>query len=171
MDETVWQDLVEPLVKTAQNKGVAAIITDYTRILGRVGADGFQLGQDIDALREAIQKYTPKIMVGAANVKSRHNALMIGELQPDYVMFGKPGGDTRPEPHPKNLDLGNWWASMVEIPAIVLGGNHIRSVVDVANTGAEFVALGAAIFSSQENSHEYQRWCGSKYTPRKSIAR
>jgi len=152
IDEATWQSLIEPLVKIAQNLGVAAILTEYTRTAGRLGADGFQMGQDIDVLREAIQKYTPKMMVGAANIKSRHNALMIGELQPDYIMFGKPGGDIRPEPHPKNIDLGRWWTALVEIPVIVLGGNEVKSVIEVANTGAEFVALGAAIFSSQKNN-------------------
>jgi len=91
-------------------------------------------------------------MVGAGNVKTRHNALVIGELQPDYVMFGKPGGDIRPEPHPKNLVLGQWWSSLVEIPCIVLGGTDLESAITVAETGAEFVALSSAIFAPQENS-------------------
>ncbi len=154
MEEAPWQEAVEPLVKLAQSMGVATILTDYTRTAGRVGADGFQLGQDADAIREAIDKFSPKLMVGAGNIKTRHNALVIGELQPDYIMFGKPGGDIRPEPHPKNLDLASWWAAMVEIPVIVLGGSDTRSVLDVAKTGAEFVALGAAIFSPQKEAEK-----------------
>ncbi|MEE9314812.1 MAG: thiamine phosphate synthase [Rhizobiaceae bacterium] len=151
MDEAQWQPLVEPLVEMAQKSGTAAIVTDYSRTAGRIGADGFQTGQDPTEVGEAIEKYTPKMMVGAGNVKTRHTALVIGELQPDYLMFGKPGGDTREEPHPKNVELGGWWAAMVEIPAIVLGGTAIESVVEVAKSGAEFVALGTAIFAPQDN--------------------
>ena len=147
LDESVFQKMVAPLVAAAQGADVAAVIADHSRVAGRVSADGLQLGQDANALSEAIGKFSPSIMVGAANVKTRHNALVIGELRPDYVMFGKPDGDIRPEPHPKNLDLGNWWSQMVEIPCIVMGGSALESVVDVAQSGAEFVALRSAIFA------------------------
>ena len=147
LEESAFQDVVEPLVKVAQANGVAAVVAEQTRIAGRVGADGLQLGQDPAGLAEAIDKFSPGLMIGAANVKTRHNALTIGELRPDYLMFGKPGGDIRPEPHPKNLDLGQWWSQMVEIPCIVMGGTELESVLAVAQSGAEFVALGNAIFA------------------------
>ena len=147
MEEAAFQSRVEPLIQVAQKNHIAAIVADDSRTAGRVGADGLQLGQDAETLREALAKFSPRMMVGAGNVKTRHTALVLGEMQPDYVMFGKLGGDFRPEPHPKNLDLGHWWSAMVEIPCIVLGGNAVRSVVNVARSGAEFVALGDAIFS------------------------
>ena len=92
LEESTFQDVVEPLVKATQDCGVAAIVADQSRIAGRVGADGLQLGQDPAALEDAIDKFLPGLMVvGAGNVKTRHNALTIGELRPDYLMFGKPG--------------------------------------------------------------------------------
>jgi len=118
--------------------------------------DGLQLGQDPVALRDAIDRFSPQMMVGAGNVKTRHNALVLGELQPDYLMFGKPGGDTRPEPHPKNLALGQWWSTIVEIPCIVLGGNTIDSVIVTAQSGSDFVALGSAIFAPNEDAKNDQ---------------
>ncbi len=148
LDESAFQARAEPIVAAAQAAGIAAIIDGETRVAARVGADGIQFGQDPDVIRDAIDKYSPKMMVGAANVKTRHTALVIGENQPDYVMFGKPGGDIRAEPHPKNLQLGSWWSAMIEIPCIVLGGSHIDSVSAVAASGAEFVALENAIFTA-----------------------
>jgi thiamine-phosphate pyrophosphorylase len=150
LDEVEFQSLISPIVAAAQKSNIAVIVANETRVAGRVGADGLQLGQDPDAVRDAIEKYTPQMMVGVGNVKSRHNALTIGELQPDYVMFGKPGGDIRAEPHPKNVDLAKWWSAMVEIPCILLGGNALESVIEVAQCGADFVALENAIFLSQE---------------------
>ena len=144
--EPEFQKILPPVVASAQNAGVAVMVDGEPRIAARTGADGVHLGQDPDALRKAIDQYAPKMMVGAGNVRTRHNALVIGELQPDYVMFGKPGADTHEEAHPKNLALGQWWSAMVEIPCIVLGGKNIETVVDVAKTGADFVALSSAIF-------------------------
>ncbi|MBN9037429.1 MAG: thiamine phosphate synthase, partial [Rhizobiales bacterium] len=61
------------------------------------------------------------------------------------------GYDTKPEPHSRNLSLGRWWAEMIEIPCIVLGGSDVASVRDVAATGAEFVALSQAVFGEGAN--------------------
>ena len=78
----------------------------------------------------------------------------LGETQPDYIFFGRFGYDRTPEPHPRNLSLGGWWAEMIEIPCIVLAGSDIESVEAVAGTGAEFVALSAAVFADGVDSGE-----------------
>ncbi len=147
LDDTKFVSLARPCIEAAQNHNIAAIVAGDPRLANRMGADGIQFGQNADDIAEAVERYSPKIIVGAGNVRTRHHALVIGELQPDYVMFGKPGGDTHAEPHPKNLGLGEWWSSMVEIPCIVVGGKRLESVVAVADTGVEFIALGAAIFA------------------------
>ena len=69
-------------------------------------------------------------------------------------MFGVPGGDIRPQAHPKNIALAEWWAELVEMPSIILGGNDPESVVECASTGADFVALDAAVFSSTKSPGE-----------------
>ncbi|WP_296434077.1 thiamine phosphate synthase, partial [Rhizobium sp. UBA1881] len=55
-------------------------------------------------------------------------------------------GDIKPEAHPKNLALAEWWASMIEIPCIVMGGTDPASALAVAESGAEFVAMRLAVF-------------------------
>ena len=147
LDTDLFQSKAQGLVEAAQSCGVAAIVEGDSQVAGRIGADGLQLGQDVDALKDAIAKHGSKMMIASGNVKTRHNALVLGELDPAYVMFGKPGGDTHPEPHPKNIDLGQWWSSMVEVPCIVLGGTDLSSALTVANAGADFVALESAIFT------------------------
>lgn len=148
--ESDFQSAVQELVTIVQSHGVAAIVCEHSRVAGRVGADGLQLGQDPIALKHAIEKFSPDLMIGAGNVKTRHTALTLGELEPDYLMFGRPGGDTHPQPNPKNLELARWWSAMVEIPCILLAGNHIDSVIEAGQSGAEFVALSDAIFAPQE---------------------
>jgi thiamine-phosphate pyrophosphorylase len=87
------------------------------------------------------------MMVGAGGAKDRESALGLGELRPDYIFFGRFGYDTLPEPHQRNLALGRWWAEMIEIPCIVQAGARPDSVEAVGATGAEFVALGTAVFA------------------------
>ncbi len=146
MDEASYQAFAELIVPIAQAAGIAAIIVDDTRIAGRVKADGIHIDGGKAAVAEAIESFQSKMAVGAGGVKTRDDALELGEERPDYVFFGRFGYDTKPEPHQRNLSLGSWWAEMVEIPGIVMAGSDIATVETVAATGADFVALSAAIF-------------------------
>ncbi len=155
-DEQVFQKRAELLLPIIQEAGAAGLIAGDSRIAGRVKADGLHVMAAAE-LEDAIEKFTPKLIVGAGGAADRHHALEVGELRPDYIFFGKLDGDIKPEAHPKNLALAEWWASMVEIPCIVLGGTEVESVVPVAETGAEFVALRAAVFSHPQGPAEAVR--------------
>lgn len=146
LDDTAYQKLAEAVVPVVQKAGAAALVAGDSRVAGRARADGLHIAGGTEALGEAIEKFTPKLIVGGGNAQDRHRALEIGELQPDYIFFGKLDGDIKPEAHPKNLDLAEWWASMVEIPCIVMGGTDPQSVLAIAETGAEFAALRLAVF-------------------------
>jgi thiamine-phosphate pyrophosphorylase len=152
LDDDAFQKLAEHLVPLAQDQGIAAIVAGDTRVAGRVKADGIHVeGGGKAALAEAVEYYGKKMMVGAGGVKTRDDALELGEEQPDYIFFGRFGYDNKPEPHPRNLTLGRWWAEMISIPCIVLGGSDTGSVREVAATGAEFVALSSAVFGDGRN--------------------
>lgn len=150
MDETLFQTLTEAAVPLIQNAGAAAIIVGNTQIAGRVKADGLHVEGPVADVADNVAHFSPKMIVGTGNIKNRHTALEIGEAQPDYVLFGKIGADNKPEAHPRNIDLADWWASMVEIPCIIQAGNTLESIVDAVTTRAEFIALGSAIFDSDD---------------------
>lgn len=147
LDDGVFQKHAEALVQIVQDAGAAALVAGDTRVAGRAKADGIHVTGGLEEFAEAVEKFTPKLIVGGGNATDRHKALEIGDIQPDYIFFGKIGGDIKPEAHPKNLALAEWWASMVEIPCIVLGGSDPQSALAVAETGAEFVALDKAVFA------------------------
>ena len=147
MDDTQFQKLAEKVVPLIQQAGAAALVAGDSRVAGRAKADGLHIAGGVEDLGEAIEKHAPKLIVGGGNAQDRHRALEIGDLQPDYVFFGKLDGDIKPEAHPKNLALAEWWASMVEIPCIVMGGTNPESALAIAGTGAEFAALRLAVFT------------------------
>jgi thiamine-phosphate pyrophosphorylase len=147
MDDNRFQALAEKVIPVIQQAGAAALVAGDSRVAGRAKADGLHIAGGVADLGEAMEKHTPKLIVGGGNAQDRHHALEIGELQPDYIFFGKLDGDIKPEAHPKNLALAEWWASMVAIPCIVMGGTNPESVLDIAETGAEFAALRLAVFA------------------------
>jgi thiamine-phosphate pyrophosphorylase len=149
LDDQAFQKRAEALVQIIQDAGAAAIIYGDSRVAGRAKADGLHMDGSLEELGEAIEKFTPKLIVGAGGAAERHAALEIGELRPDYIFFGRFDGDIKPEAHPKNVALAEWWASMIEIPCIAMGGTSVESVVVVAESGAEFVALRSAVFEAE----------------------
>ncbi len=158
-DEGTFQTRCEELASIAQIAGVAVIIANNTRIAGRCNADGIHIdlpGGDagVPELAEAIQKFSPARMVGGGGVKTRHMALSLGENNPDYLFFGRLNSDIKPQTHAKMLALAEWWAQMVEIPGICMGGSALDSTIEVARTGVDFIALSSAIFSHDEGAGE-----------------
>lgn len=151
MSEHVFQALAQGVAPIAQAAGVAVMIAGDSRIAGRSKADGLHIETGHADTAAAIEKHAPKLIVGTGNVKNRHLALELGELRPDYVFFGRLDGDIKPQAHPKVLALAEWWASMVEIPCIAMAGTDPASALDVAHTGAEFVAMRRAVFDDRRD--------------------
>jgi thiamine-phosphate pyrophosphorylase len=152
LTDTRFQVLAERLVPVIQSAGAAALVAGDSRVAGRAKADGLHIAGGQEAMAEAVEKFTPKLIVGGGNAQDRHHALELGELQPDYIFFGRLDGDIKPEAHSKNLALAEWWASMVSIPCIVMGGTDPASTLAIAESGAEFAAVRLAVFGEPERA-------------------
>ncbi len=144
----VFEAFCREVVPLVQSRGCAALVFSETQIMGRVEADGLYTEASHGEVRDYVARFSPHKLVGCGGMMNRHSALIYGETNPDFVMFGKLGKDIRPQPHPKNLDLAAWWAELVEVPGVVLGGNEVSSVVAAAQTGCEFVLLEQAVFEA-----------------------
>lgn len=142
------QEIAEALVPLAQSRNVAAVVHNDTRIAGRARADGVHIDTGPADLRIAIDTFRPAKIVGAGGLHSRHDAMLAGEANLDYLFFGRLDGDTGESIFPKALDLASWWSSVFLIPAMVMGGRTIASVSEAAEAGIEFVALRHAVWSN-----------------------
>jgi thiamine-phosphate pyrophosphorylase len=157
LDENAYQKHCEQLIKPIQEAGAAALMAGEPRLAARSGADGILVETPGDGARELVARFSPHKIVGLGGAKERHRALELGEANPDFMFFGRTDGDIKPEPHPKNLAMADWWSHMIEIPCVVMGGSAIESVVECAASGAEFVALGLAVVSCTDGPREAVR--------------
>ena len=154
MGERAYGDHVRALASIVQARGAALIVGTDTRLAGRIGADGIHSTGDEEELADLKERVGRRMMIGTERPRTRDEALRLGEMEPDYVMFGRVGGDTHEAPHAKNLDLAEWWASMIEVPAIVMAGTDLDGTVECAETGAEFVGLSRAVFADPSRTRE-----------------
>ncbi|MCB1386789.1 MAG: thiamine phosphate synthase [Nitratireductor sp.] len=157
LDAAAYQHHAQAMVEASKDHGAAVLVEADSQVMGRSNADGMMIGGDAKTLAEATARFSPKKIVGYGPVKSRHQAMEAAEAGPDFLFIGKLDGDIRPEPHPKNLGLGEWCASVMQIPVLVMAGSAPQSALDVARTGADFAVLGLAVFACVDGPAEAVR--------------
>ncbi|MCC2111264.1 MAG: thiamine phosphate synthase [Hyphomicrobiales bacterium] len=146
--EVALQQVAERLVPVAQARNVAAILAGDTRIAGRVQADGIHVVGTPATTRAAVEWVRPKnLMVGAGGVDTRHAAMELGELDIDYLFFGRLDQPEPAEPTERLVELAGWWAELFEIPGVVLSGAEIDSIATATESAADFVALRSAVWN------------------------
>jgi thiamine-phosphate pyrophosphorylase len=161
LDTAAYARHCQHLVSLVQARDIAAIAVDDTAAAGRSGADGILLEQADDGYADILARFSPHKLVGFGGILSRHRAIELGAAEPDFLLFGKTDGDVRPNAHPKNLALGEWWSTLIEIPCVVMAGNTVESLAECAACGAEFVAAGRAIFGHESGPGEAVRLANS----------
>jgi thiamine-phosphate pyrophosphorylase len=141
MDDAAYATLASRLVNIGQGAGCAVLLEDDAALARRLGADGVHVTGGAKAVKDAIAKLKPASIVGAGQIGSRHDAMTIGEMDVDYLLFGplEGAGDVAA------TDLAEWWASTFEIPA-VLSDPQAGPAADAR--GAEFLALSTSVWSS-----------------------
>lgn len=149
MSETQYRVHAIKLVSIIQDAGAAAILVGDTQVLGRNEADGLFISSGVENLIEGLEKFSPKKIIGFGGIKDRHQAMVAGDIGPDFVFFGKLNGDIKPEPHRKNIALAEWWSQLISIPCVVMAGSDLQSVKLVAENRADFVALSLAVFDHE----------------------
>jgi thiamine-phosphate pyrophosphorylase len=146
VSEMTLQRIAEVLAPIAQAAGVAAMVRDDTRATGRAKADGIHVETGLADVVAAVKSLQPQRMVGAGRILTRHDAMEYAEAGVDYVFFGLLDRLEEPEAHPKSLGLADWWMPVFQTPCVVMAGSSLASVDDVAETGADFVALRDAVW-------------------------
>jgi thiamine-phosphate pyrophosphorylase len=74
-----------------------------------------------------------------------------GEAGVDHVLFGEPRPDGSLPPLAAVLERAGWWAEIFQTPCVAYAPDA-DSVAALAETGAEFVALGAWAFDEGQDT-------------------
>jgi thiamine-phosphate pyrophosphorylase len=143
--------IVTPLLRPARDADCALLIEDDTRLAARLGADGVHVtGGAGEDLIEAIESLKPGRIVGAGSLRTRDEAMTAGEMGADYVMFGEPQGGAQTTGLASLMTLTErvvWWAEIFETPCVAYA-DTVAAAGALAEAGADFVALGEAIWGS-----------------------
>ena len=142
--------IVTPLLRPARDADCALLIEKDTRLAARLGADGVHVAGAGEDLLEAIGSLKPERIVGVGSLRTRDEAMTAGEMGADYVMFGEPHGGAQARGLASLVSLTErvvWWAEIFETPCVAYA-DTMAAVGTLAEAGADFVALGGAIWDS-----------------------
>lgn len=131
--------VVGPLIEIAAAHDAALLIEDDARLAVRLGVDGVHV--EASKVAEATESLKSRGIVGAGGLKLRDDAMTAAEAGADYVMFGEPGASATTE-------RVGWWAEIFEIPCVAYA-DALADVAALAAAGADFVALGAAVWDAE----------------------
>jgi thiamine-phosphate pyrophosphorylase len=137
---------IDALRPVAQSRDVAFLLNDDPELAAVTGCDGAHIGpQDTPpaAARRVLRDGTLGVSCGA----SRDAAMRAGEDGADYVAFGaffpsrtKPGAPLA-EP-----DIIAWWATLMELPCVAIGGITPENCAALVQAGADFIAAVGAVW-------------------------
>ena len=140
-DERALINRVKAIAPTVQKAEAALILDGHSRIVARSGADGAHL-TGLAAFQEAATALRPDRIAGIGGLETRHDAMIAAENGADYVMFGD---NTRPSLDAL-IERVTWWADVFEVPCVAYA-TALDEIAPLVDAGADFVALGDAVFS------------------------
>jgi thiamine-phosphate pyrophosphorylase len=137
-------DLLRPIV---QANGTAFILNDRPDLAAELGCDGVHVGQE-DAPYAEARALLPDGIVGVTAHDSRHLAMEAAEAGADYVAFGAFFATNTKEPKTSaDIELLRWWADMMVVPVVAIGGITVQNAPALVEAGADFLAVSAGVWA------------------------
>jgi thiamine-phosphate pyrophosphorylase len=147
LPDSELQRAIETWRPIVQSRDVAFLLNDRPDLAKKHGCDGAHVGQtDLNAA--AARKILGDLTLGVTCHNSRHLAIEAGEAGADYVAFGAFFPTTTKQPPAlAEIETLRWWAEMMEIPCVTIGGITAANCAPLVQAGADFLAVVGAVWN------------------------
>ena len=138
---------VEMLLPIARARAVTFILNDRPDLAAQTGCDGVHIGQEDASYADARAAMGPDRVVGMTCHDSRDLAIDAAEQGADYVAFGAffPTGTKSPKTR-ASVELIEWWAEIMVVPCVAIGGITPENCAALVRAGADFIAAVSAVW-------------------------
>ncbi len=148
-----WRRCIEAFGPVVQSRGVAFLLNDRADLVAAHGADGAHLGQTDTPASDVRRLIGPGLTLGVTCHDSRDLAMQAGEDGADYVAFGAFFPTTTKEaPTRAEPELVEWWATLMELPCVAIGGITPANCAPLVTAGADFLAVVGAVWAHPEGA-------------------
>lgn len=139
---------VKALQPVCHAHDVAVILNDRPDLAIKFGCDGVHVGQEDAPYDEARRLVGPNRTVGVTCHDSRHLAMEAAEAGADYVAFGAFFPTATKEAKTKaDIDLIAWWAELMTVPCVAIGGITVDNCRPLIEAGADFLAVSGGVWN------------------------
>ena len=137
-------DILQPVTQRA---GAAFILNDRPDLASKLGADGVHVGQEDASYSDARAAMGANRIVGVTCHDSRHLGIEASEAGADYVAFGAffPTGTKDAKTHAEP-ELLRWWADVMVVPCVAIGGITVENCAPLIEAGADFLAVASGVW-------------------------
>jgi thiamine-phosphate pyrophosphorylase len=142
---------VDALMPIAQARDVAFILNDRPDLAARLGCDGVHVGQEDTPYEEARRVVGKDRIVGVTCHNSKHLAMEAGEAGADYVAFGAFFPTKTKDPKTScEIEVLSWWAEMMVVPCVAIGGITTENAAPLVAAGADFLAVSSGVWDFRD---------------------
>ena len=141
----------EGLLPIVQRAGTAFILNDRPDLAAELRCDGVHVGQEDVPYAEARAAVGNNAIVGVTCHDSRHLAIDAAEAGADYVAFGAffPTATKEAKSHAE-IELLQWWAEMMVVPVVAIGGITVVNARPLVAAGADFLAVSSGVWDYKD---------------------
>ena len=147
VDDDAIRRACDALRPVAQQRGVAFLLNDRPDLAAETGCDGVHVGQQDAPYPEARALMGADRFVGVTCHASRDLAMDAAEAGADYVAFGAffPT-TTKVSGHRADIEILRWWAEIMTVPCVAIGGITVANARTLVDAGADFLAVSAGVW-------------------------
>ncbi|NMM42957.1 thiamine phosphate synthase [Rhodospirillaceae bacterium KN72] len=149
-DEDTIRQVASTLRPIILEYDTAFLLNGHTKLASFVGCDGVHLDDtDAKTIKAARKTLGDDAVVGVSCGSSRHTSMEAAEAGADYVSFGPVYATSTKglDADEDALDTLSWWAEMMEVPCVAVGGITPDNLDPVLETRCEFICAVSAIWN------------------------
>lgn len=141
-------DVLQPIV---QDRDIAFILNDRPDLAKEYGCDGVHIEREDLATELARSQLGDDLQLGVSCYDSRDMAMKAGEKSADYISFGAFFPTISKETNIRApIELLSWWAEMMELPVVAIGGITPENCKPLVKAGADFLAVIGTVWRHPE---------------------
>lgn len=145
-DDAAHRAAIKALLPAAHAADAALVLEFRADLAMEMGCDGVHIRADQENVKSLRRAVGDDMIVGASCGNSKHLAMLAGEADADYVCFGElDERHVRPDP-----EVIAWWADIMEVPCVALGGIDLENAEEILLAGADFLGVGEAVWGHPE---------------------
>jgi thiamine-phosphate pyrophosphorylase len=166
-DEELIRAHVATIAPVVHRFGTALLIEAMPALASRTAADGAHLA-DPSGLSAALKVLKPDRIVGAGGLRTRHDAMVAGEMGADYVMFGEPDATGRRPSVAALVERVAWWAELFEPPCVGFA-TDLDEVSQLVAAGVDFVAAEELVWHDADGPASGLRALAARLGTRETV--